>query len=165
MIHTLGMVNLEDRHSGKFVASKVISTLDRYLIGLNQILVNTTDNAKNMIKTVEVLNEKVEEFDDPDHEHWDEMLSSCCEELQSMGSQKWKIYHFGCAAHVLQLAVNDALKPYQTPIGHIRKFSKDLRAPNMRLKMKRLNKPVPPLDVVTRWGSTYIMINAVKGLF
>lgn len=69
-----------------------------------------------------------------------------------------------CAAHTLQLAVNDALKLLQRKDGNIislcRVVAKFIRLPSTRNEMYRMNLDsiLPKLDVETRWSSTYLMV-------
>lgn len=70
-----------------------------------------------------------------------------------------------CAAHTLQLAVNDALKKLnqsdQNIISLCRVVGKFLRLQSTRNAMKqaRLVTILPKLDVETRWSSTYLMVS------
>lgn len=69
-----------------------------------------------------------------------------------------------CAAHTLQLAVNDALKLLgaadKNSISLCRLVAKFLRLQSTRNEMHRANLKsiLPKLDVETRWSSTYMMV-------
>lgn len=69
-----------------------------------------------------------------------------------------------CAAHTLQLAINDALKLLGRKDSNIislcRVIAKFLRLQSTKNEMFRigLKSIVPKLDVETRWGSTYLMV-------
>lgn len=51
------MVELRQSHTGDFMKVKVNEILNMYGIKIKQVLSATTDSGKNMLKTVEKLNE------------------------------------------------------------------------------------------------------------
>ncbi|CAG7785247.1 unnamed protein product, partial [Allacma fusca] len=65
-----------------------------------------------------------------------------------------------CAAHTLQLAVWDFLKPkhIQALIVKARCLVRKLRIPSLRYMLKSRKLAIPQIDVTTRWSSTGIMI-------
>lgn len=69
-----------------------------------------------------------------------------------------------CAAHTLQLAVNDAIKLLGKNDSNLillcRVIAKFLRLQSTRNEMKKkgLKSILPRLDVETRWSSTYLMV-------
>lgn len=69
-----------------------------------------------------------------------------------------------CAAHTVQLAVKDALRlldeSSQNVIGIARAVVKFLRKESTRneIRNRGLAMTLPPLDVATRWSSTYMMV-------
>lgn len=70
-----------------------------------------------------------------------------------------------CAAHTLQLGVRDGLarlpNDLQNVISLCREFSKFTRLQKTIYDLEKmgLQKKFPPLDVCTRWSSTYMMVN------
>lgn len=76
-----------------------------------------------------------------------------------------------CAAHTLQLAVNDALKQLGRADSNIislcRVAAKFLRLRSTKNEMHRvgLTSIIPKLDVETRWSSTYLMVRNFELLF
>lgn len=66
-----------------------------------------------------------------------------------------------CAAHTLQLAINDAIKKLETKTGLLRK-AKDvclrLRRQNILDIISSRKLPMPILNNVTRWNSTFCMV-------
>lgn len=70
-----------------------------------------------------------------------------------------------CAAHTLQLVVKEALSnlssEHQNVIVYCREFAKFTRLQTTicEIKARGVEKRFPPLDVPTRWSSTYIMVN------
>ncbi|KAK3931203.1 Zinc finger BED domain-containing protein 4 [Frankliniella fusca] len=72
-----------------------------------------------------------------------------------------------CAAHTLQLAVDDAMKQndgVKPTIAKVRNLAHFLRTPTNVRQLKTAGKSLPVLDVVTRWGSTYGMLKSVSAL-
>ncbi len=99
----------------------------------------------------------VEDVDDGDDEWLDLEFTYDEESIQSVR----------CAAHTLQLAVDDALKAndgVKPVIGKVRNLAHFLRTPTNVRQLKTAGKPLPVLDVVTRWGSTYAMLKSVSAL-
>ena len=83
------------------------------------------------------------------------------------GDQDGHMHLLRCAAHSLQLAVRDGVKGHPSSTNIILKarvIAKKLRAPNMTASLKRKNALLPIIDVETRWGSTYMMINRLLQL-
>ena len=71
-----------------------------------------------------------------------------------------------CAAHTLQLAVDDALKQstLKDVIAKARTVCKVLRSPSIMVILKKLKRPKPILDCVTRWHSTCDMLTRLLSL-
>ena len=75
------------------------------------------------------------------------------------------IHHMRCVVHTLQLAVKDGLKqPHcEKLLTKTRHIISKLRSPNvLSLLEKRQKRPI--LDIITRWGSTYLMIKRLLEL-
>ena len=71
-----------------------------------------------------------------------------------------------CAAHTLQLAVDDALKQssLKSDIAKARHVCKILRNPSIMVILKKLKRKKPILDCVTRWHSTCDMLKRLFSL-
>ena len=71
-----------------------------------------------------------------------------------------------CAAHTLQLAVDDALKQssLKSDIGKARHVCKILRNLSIMVILKKLKRKKPILDCVTRWHSTCDMLQRLLSL-
>lgn len=65
-----------------------------------------------------------------------------------------------CAAHTLQLAVKDFLERNEKQ-KLIERFRQILRTPGFRSTFRLLKMGRPKIDVVTRWNSTYIMLESL----
>ncbi|KAL7726144.1 hypothetical protein ACLKA6_002614 [Drosophila palustris] len=55
------MIQLHHSHTGIYIKEKIINILQDYDIELDQIFSITSDNGKNMIKAIEILNDETEE--------------------------------------------------------------------------------------------------------
>ncbi|KAL7725304.1 hypothetical protein ACLKA6_012635 [Drosophila palustris] len=55
------MIQLYHSHTGIYIKEKIINILQDYDIELDQIFSITSDNGKNMIKAIEILNDETEE--------------------------------------------------------------------------------------------------------
>lgn len=84
---------------------------------------------------------------------------------QRTGNHNLFVTSIKCAAHTLQLAVNDAIgllgKNDMNAITLCRHVAKFLRLQSSKNEMQKagLKCILPALDVVTRWSSTYRMVN------
>jgi hypothetical protein len=90
------------------------------------------------------------------------------ENLVSKGQllRKGKLFHCRCAAHVFNLIVQEGFKAISSATKNIRESvryvkSSQARKQRFELMVEKCSIPVekrPPLDVVTRWNSTYHML-------
>lgn len=127
-VKTLGLVELKQSHTSKYICDEVKAILSEFSISKEQIYSVTTDNGRNMIKAVELLSSgDVDNEGDADgKENFDEgMLNNL--KLHSVQSVK-------CAAHTLQLAVKDFLQRLESVdfIDKARRIVKLLRTPAYR---------------------------------
>jgi len=137
----LDLIPIHESHTGLAFAENIFETLVKYNLG-NKILAVTTDNAANMITF---------------GQHLTEMLSDKC--------NNHDFIHFRCAAHILNLAVQEGIKLINGPIDKARKFSSKIRnSQPLFEELKKIfemkEKPflVPEVDVPTRWNSLYLSI-------
>ena len=128
----LATVALNTDHTGDDISDTLSELMDRWNI-TDKVVASTTDNASNMTKAMRNLN----------------------------------LLNVPCVGHTLQLSV---LKSFNLPIvtkmlarvrriiGHFHRSEKAMR--NLREKQKQLGAPMHKLinDCVTRWGSTYSML-------
>lgn len=96
---------------------------------------------------------------------YETLLSSVTNDLRTAtGDLTLFVDQVRCAAHTLQLAINDALNLLDGPSNNIislcRTVAKYLRLPSTQytLQEKEIYTIFPPLDVETRWNSTYLMV-------
>jgi hypothetical protein len=106
----------------------------------------TTDNASSMISCGEIILEELEE------------------EFQNLN-----FAHYRCAAHVLNLAVNNGLILISESVKKVRclmsyiKSSQPVRdSLKMLCEVKGIDYLAPELDVNTRWNSTFYMLEKWK---
>nr|XP_044249585.1 E3 SUMO-protein ligase ZBED1-like [Drosophila takahashii] len=152
-IKTLGLIELHKRHTAVNLCDEVESILMDFNISKTQIFCVTTDNGKNMLKTVDLLNKEVDN-ERSDHE----------EDIDEEGLLKdikvYSIESVKCAAHTLQLSVKDFLQNLgcHEVVDKARKVVKTLRRPVYRLITIAKGLPQPEVDVATCWNSTYTML-------
>ena len=137
----LDFIPICERHTGIVFAENIFNTLKEYNIE-KKILAVTTDNAANMITFGQQLKIKLENE---------------CNNVEFM--------HFRCAAHILNLAVQEGIKLISEPIEKARKFASKIRnSLSLFEELKKIfemkNQPflVPEVDVPTRWNSLYLSI-------
>ena len=99
-VKTLALVDTEANHTSSHSKEILLDTLKQFSISKQQILACVVDNASNMTRTVQLLNE--DEGDEDDDEE--------IKEIQDLLSIDHTIYHMRCAEHTLQLGICDMLK-------------------------------------------------------
>lgn len=224
-IHSLGMLELKESHTGEYLAKVICEMLSEYDVKPRQMIAITTDNGGNVVKMVRSMttqmvaiesanqtalfhetNENTPSCDDeienylqdvPDYtdeqalnilfdhaESEDEIGDDIFEEhnilLNAMTSSLqnssgldfvWTIAGIRCAAHTLQLAINDALISLQKVVKNVitlsRRISKTMRLKSTahQLKLANIKYSIPRLDVETRWCSTYTMVRKILCVF
>ena len=99
----MALVDTEVNHTSSHLKEILLDTLKQFNISKQQVLACVVDNASNMTRTVQLLNEdEGDEDDDKD-----------IEEIQYSLSIDHTIYHMKCAKHTLQLGIRDVLKKGQ----------------------------------------------------
>ena len=119
-----------------------------------------TDNASNMISTVNKLNASGENVDD-EYEglHENEEFYRMVESVAGTAH----IHHMRCAVHTLQLAIRDGLKLSQIAriLTKLRSVVVVARRRTVDAILKlRANKGAI-VDQATRWESTYLMLQCL----
>ncbi|XP_051862743.1 uncharacterized protein LOC117577396 isoform X1 [Drosophila albomicans] len=130
VVKTLGMIELGESHTGIYMKNKILEILDDYDISLDQIYSITSDNGRNMIKAVQVLNDATEESLYEEDIESENLLN----ELDSI--ELANIHLVRCAAHTLQLCVFDVnrTKEIADKISACRTLCKSLRTETYRHK-------------------------------
>jgi hypothetical protein len=171
VLRTLGMVELDSRHTSEYLKEQVYGVLSKYRVQPSQIFSCTVDNGANMLKTIRLIDEEVLEQSNADHEDDNEVWMDDASDLDlnlpsHFGVSKHLVTPIRCAAHTLQLAVEDALKessPAET-ITRARVLAKKLRTQAMLNLIKQLQLPKPMLDCPTRWSATHDMLKRLLEL-
>ena len=180
-IKTLAVVDCAGKHSAAATTELIKKAMERYELQKDQILAIITDNARAMLKSVDLLNQDEEAKSDDNgdamrpEEHADESDDDCDDDLTALvdtpddpasAAPDNTVYTVRCAAHTLQLAIRDGLKQRRAGavLAQARNVAKKLRAPNMLSSLKNKGQLLPVIDVETRWGSSFLMLKRLLSL-
>ena len=155
-VKTLALVDTEANHTSSHMKEILLDTLKQFNISKQQVLACVVDNASNMTRTVELLNE--DEGDEDDDEE--------IKDIQDSLSIDHTIYHMRCAEHTLQLGIYDVLKKGRAEkfLTKLRKLAQHLRLPHTDGILKRRANKGMLIDMPTRWGSTFLMLQRLADL-
>ncbi|KAG7548602.1 Ribonuclease H-like superfamily [Arabidopsis suecica] len=138
-------------HKGDTIAGQLLDCLEEW--GIEKVYTITVDNARNNDKALDAFKEAFKLIG-----------------LQAL-VKDGKFIHMRCCAHILNLIVGDGLKKAQREVVAVRNAVKYVRSNFSRLKSfslrcetAKLCRGNLPLDVVTRWNSTYLMLNSALKL-
>ncbi|XP_044134821.1 AP-4 complex subunit mu-1 isoform X1 [Bufo gargarizans] len=173
---TLGLKDTQAHHTSDYLQKLVEGVLEDFEIKKEQILCVVTDNASNMLSTIEKMNvdeetskQMLEEDSSASigesletEENADIFLDNFVEDALKLAT----IHHMRCAVHTLQLAIRDGLKDRHaaTLISKLRQVTVAARAPKTDAILKRRAGKGANLDKTTRWGSTYLMVKRLLEL-
>lgn len=167
VIYTLTVKDTQAQHASQYIKELVKEVLNDFELSVTQVLAIVTDNASNMVSTVEKLNAEAHEKTSSDEEEFiEEEIDNSVEDAVNELSDIYKMYHMRCAVHTLQLAVRDGLKQRHASslIGKVRRVAVAARAPKLDDILRRREGKGAILDQATRWGSTYQMIERILEL-
>lgn len=169
LVKNLGVTELYARSTAEYLKDKLLYIMRKYCILEQQIYSITTDNGANMIKMTQLLNDgdNDSDEDDTDTEPLEILLNNNVYDVDNTEPEiPYSVTSIRCAAHTLQLAVNDALQEDESihTINEARSVVRKLRTPTMRNMLKASNKNKPLLDVATRWHSTLDMLERLVDL-
>ncbi|XP_022167062.1 zinc finger BED domain-containing protein 4-like, partial [Myzus persicae] len=150
----------------------VLLVMERYKISPAQIYSITCDNARNMVKMVDLFNENSENNDEPVDDTDEENISNLednddviLQNIQDMiGTSDIEVGPLTtcmrCAVHTFQLAICDSMKDrsIQGILSKARKAVKILRTQTYAAWLKREGLKQAILDIETRWNSTFNML-------
>ena len=140
----------------------IIKTSTKFDISKSNVLGAVVDNAFNMTKAIQLLNEdkdySKEELDDSGT-FQEATMNDTVPRDAIVNSFDVTVHHMRCAEHTLQLEIMDALKldSFGRFLTKIRNIAGRLRAPRTDAVLKHHNKSMI-IDVATRWDSTYAML-------
>lgn len=164
-IQTLAMIELFKSHTAENLKETICQVLQDFGIDEKQIYNITTDNGRNLVKAVQLIGENnneeeffEEEADDEENVKY-EAFTKCVNQITFN-----QIVNTRCAAHTLQLAVNDVIRKdceVQNIISQARTLCKVLRTPIFTQLTSHLKLPKPTLDVPTRWNSSLSMLESL----
>lgn len=190
---SVGMQRITCKHTGKNISDMIVARLEKHGMSPKWMVSGTTDNAKNVVKAVklmdtlasespeeEIISSSSDESDTDSIEdnieaHWldpefqrhliEQATRELCSEHQPYVFEE--VDSIRCAAHTIQLAVRDALEGTNCVpiIDKARNLAKNLRLQQIVLELEAKGLPIPPLDVVTRWFSLYIMVCISTSIF
>lgn len=192
VVRSLGMVELEDKHTAKFLEEEINKILRLYNINLRNVYTFTSDNGSNMLSLGKILQSRQHDLylgddlremqtaDESDDENESEEEGEGFEplnfdddgELHGTGIARELKDLFAivkvvrCACHVLNIAVNNTLKDLdvKAEISEIREKIKLLKGIKYKRIFKQLKIPRPRLDVETRWNSLYMMFASLRSI-
>ncbi|XP_023212677.1 uncharacterized protein LOC111615505 [Centruroides sculpturatus] len=171
---TLAVKDTMAHHTGEYLQKLVQEVLEDFKIKKENILCIVTDNASNMLKITEKMNQDNEIPLEDIHEIFsidtqiepiiekEEYLDDIVEEASNM----FQIQHMRCAVHTLQLAIRDGLKDSQVAkiITKLRQVATVARTPKIDAILRRRARKGIILDQPTHWGSTYLMVKRLLEL-
>lgn len=188
-VRTIAMRVLKASHTGDHISNILKEILSTYGIRLSQIVSITSDNGKNIVKAVALIdayyqshknstsNSNSELIDDDDEyyinpdvfdeEYYDEVLQEVRARFEGACSSDL-ISGLSCAAHCIHLVVSHAMDnspEISEVIKKCRALAKKLRTPTFRSKLKGAGINMAMLDVETRWNSMYSMVMTKRTLF
>lgn len=178
-IRTIGMHVLKASHTGPYIRDVLKEILSKYDIRLAQIISVTSDNGKNIVKAIALLDSYYQSslihlhlHDDGEEDEYyintdvfdQEYYDSLLEEVRPMFENALTsdlISGISCAAHCIHLVVSHAVDnslEIGCLIGQCRSLVKILRTPTFRSKLKAAEMNMAKIDVETRWNSIFSMV-------
>jgi len=115
LTRTLAVKDTKAQHDSTYLKHVIEGVLEEYHMQKQQIVSIVTDNASNMIKTIEKLNEDedsnpMEKIESDVAEQENEPRDATLDDVTEEASKLCVIRHMHCAVHTLQLAIRDGLK-------------------------------------------------------
>lgn len=188
VVRTLGVVELNNRHTANYINLEIGRLLDEYGIDKTLVIAFVCDNGYNLIAAGKrfkefqnslLLNEELEELraklcdeyeDEFSGDHDADVVESESTQLptsiQNALSQITSLAVIvRCSVHSLQLAVNNSLdkmdKANRLKLDNVRKFVKTIKSSSFASERVKYHIPKIPIDVKTRWNSTFLMISKI----
>ena len=180
ILRAISLKEIFEKQTGSHIKSLVLAAVARCGITAKQIYSVTTDGGANQIKFCNMLvDDQENETDDPHDLNQvieqvvtgmtsEEILLKSLEDIDFVDDNSVMVRGLRCAAHALQLAVQDALESCSGDllnlISRSRELVKNLRTANVMfiLRAQKLKNPI--IDVETRWNSTSDMLERLLEL-
>lgn len=183
-IRSSGMIVLNFSHTAAYIAELIKKNLAEYEIGLNQIISITTDNGKNMVKSIALLDSTYQQMKltDPceneiqsdeyiddgifDEEYYSDLLGRV-REMFDTPEYTDLIHGVSCGIHCLHLVVTKAIKSSAVTknlVNRSRELVKILRTPTFRSKLTAAKLKMAKIDVETRWNSIFVMVSIATAI-
>ncbi|XP_065321217.1 uncharacterized protein LOC135928689 [Gordionus sp. m RMFG-2023] len=165
-LRTLGIVELKERCTEEYIKENIFKTLLKFKINIQQIYTITSDNGCNFLRAIKLLQSETDydiRSESADEENMDvNVYKYDIDDIQNTFLStiiSYPIYSVRCAAHTLQLALQDAIKlsPIVETIAKARSLNLKLRHPTYQKLLKNMKLPKPVLDC-HRWHSTHDML-------
>lgn len=174
ILRTIGMVEMHVRHSGAAIRDLIVENLKSYGVTMDQIHSFTSDNGPNILSAARLLDEVAKDddlsYDENDffRDNQSDRTAEIAKALSQLLSASYAELHLqsvtgiNCAAHSLQLAVNEGLEASDATalIYKCREKIKKLRNQVYLIEFRNRGAKYPILDVETRWSSCYLMVRA-----
>lgn len=194
-VRTIGMHTMHLSHTAVHIVEIIQEHLKEYNIEAEQVIAVTTDNGKNLIKAIALLEAAMQNDQNPDPQPpliagLEDSEESCSEseneEILDIFGEEYHsdvlalvrlafshchhdlINGVSCACHCLHLVVTYAIKQaadFSCLLDRAREVCKKLRTPTFKQKIKDVNLNYAILDVETRWNSTYLMVGVIDHFF
>lgn len=184
-IRTIGMLVLNFSHTAANIVELIRETLAAFGIRLSQIISVTTDNGKNMVKAIALLdssyqqirNEMFPENDLENDEHIDgdvfdeEYYTDLLSRVRSMFETTEYtdlVNGISCGIHCLHLVVTKGINSStdtKNLVARSRELVKLLRTPTFHSKLVEAKLKQAVIDVETRWNSIFAMVCFIFFLF
>lgn len=196
VVRALSMLQTTSSHTGEYLCSLLMQILDDFHVKYSQVHVITTDNGSNALKTTELFRnvenacftdtslqdldlnnlfadettddeERRETEEERDEQEIADIERNVVSAMTLLQEKTDIVTSIRCAAHVLQLIINIALKKttYATKlIKKCRRIVRKLLNPNMSNLMRQQNMNSAIIDCSTRWSSTYYMLERLLQL-
>lgn len=168
VMRTIGMELLTNSHTAQEIHKVLSNALRDFGIESIQIIAYNTDNAGNVVKVSNWLNEDCDniptnhgyEFDDNMFASMNmDFLGQLVDDICHILDQE-RILHIPCAVHREQLSVNDVLRmpEFVAEINFVKGIVKELRTPTFVNMLRNRNLKCAILDHEIRWNFTYLMV-------
>lgn len=129
---------------------KSLMTMIMQLMDIHEINMNTHED----MEEINLICEGAEEYDN--------LLKHVAGVFAKKYDCRLDVHGIDCGAHTLQLAIKDALKETNATatIIRIKDLCQIMRTKNIMIKIRGMKTKtiLPPMDVVSRWNSTYVMV-------